>query len=371
MISRRALLAIPLAAAGCRSRRPAAFQGYAMVANSEGNNLAAVDLEVFAVARHIPLDGAPAQVLAAVERPSVYALTPDNGSVHEIEFDRLAFKRKLAIASSAVSMHLDEKRGVLYVLARDPKALARVDLDSFRVDWRIALPEEPLEFALAPDGKIAAVSSASGVRLIDLASKKCGGPLGSGDFGQVRFLSDSRTMIAANRGGRMLSFYETTGGRLIADLPVAVRPDHLCFNLGDEYSTDGGQLFVTGDGMDAVVVVYPYYTPEIAGTVLAGHAPGAMAASSSFLFIASPQAGETSILEIRTRQVIAVVSVGSEPDFICVTPDDQYALVLNRKSGDMSVLRVGSIQPNRSKMASLLTVVPVGSGPVSAAVKSV
>ena len=316
------------------------------------------------MARHIPLDGAPAQVIAAESRPSVYALTPDTGSVHEIEFDRLAFKRKVAVASSAVSMHLDPKEIALYVLARDPRALARVNLDSFRVEWRIALPDVPVEFAIAPDGKTAAVSFASGVRLIDLTTRKCGNPLGAGDFGAVRFLSDSRTLIAANRGERLLSMYVSPGGGLIANLPVTISPDHLCFNLGDQYSTDGGQLFVTGEGMDAVVVVYPYYTPEIAGTVLAGHAPGAMAASNAFLFIASPQSGEVSILDIRTRQVIAVVSVGSEPEFICVTPDDQYALVLNRKSGDMAVLRVGSIQPNRSKMASLLAVVPVGSEPV-------
>ena len=51
------------------------------------------------------------------------------------------------------------------------------------------------------------------------------------------------------------------------NLPLAVRPEHICFNA------DGGQVFVTGGGMDAVVVVYPYYTPQIGQTVLAGHSP--------------------------------------------------------------------------------------------------
>jgi YVTN family beta-propeller protein len=144
-----------------------------------------------------------------------------------------------------------------------------------------------------------------------------------------------------------------------------VRPENLCFN------DDGGQLFVTGDGMDAVVIVYPYHMPEVAETVLAGRAPGAMAASKAFLFIASPQSGGVSIMEIATRRVIAVVSVGSDPGFVAITPDDQYALVLNRKSGDVAVLRIGTITKNRNRFAALLTVIPVGSRPVSAAVRGV
>ena len=72
----------------------------------------------------------------------------------------------------------------------------------------------------------------------------------------------------------MLSIFDVPSRRLVVNLPLAVRPDHLCFKA------DGGQVFVTGEGMDAVVVVYPYYTPQIGETVLAGHSPGAMAASS-------------------------------------------------------------------------------------------
>jgi DNA-binding beta-propeller fold protein YncE len=121
-----------------------------------------------------------------------------------------------------------------------------------------------------------------------------------------------------------------------------------------------------------VVIVYPY-RGEVDKTVLAGHAPGAMAASDDFLFVASPQSGDVSILRIATQKVIAVQNVGSDPGFIAVTPDGLYALVLNRKSGDVAVLRVDLIAPNRYKerAAKLLTVIPVGSKPVSAAVRGV
>jgi DNA-binding beta-propeller fold protein YncE len=370
VISRRAVLTLPLAAAfvsaACSRRRGGAgFRGYAFVANQEGQAIAAVDLEALAVARHIPLAGSPTSVLAGARRPFVYALTAANGTVHEIAVDRLQFTRKLTVASSAAGMQMAPDDSALYVLAREPKALMRIALDTWGVEWKIALPEEPVDFALAPDNLTAAITSHQGVRLVDLPARKLRNPSGAGDFGAVRFLANARTLIAADRGERRLSFYDVATSGLITHLPLAVRPDNLCFNA------DGGQLFVTGDGMDAVVIVYPFHTPEVAETVLAGREPGPLAVSRAFLFVASPGSGGVSILEINSRKVIAVASVGAEPGFITVTPDDQYALVLNRTSGDMAVLRVGAITKNRDRRASLLTVIPVGSRPVSAAVRAV
>jgi len=361
-----------LAACG-RRRRSAGFRGYAFVANEDGHAIAAVDLEALAVARHIPLNGAPTSVVSTLRRPFVYALSPSNGTVHEIEVDRLSFNRRLAVASFALAIVVAPDDTALYVLASEPQSLIRIALDTLKVEWRMALPRDPVDFAVAQDGATAAVSFANGVRLVDLAARKLSAPAGEGEFGAVRFLGNSRTFIAADLGARRLSMYDVpSGGGLITHLPLAVRPDHLCTNLDpDRRATDGGQLFVTGEGMDAVVVVYPYHTPEVAETVLAGHAPGPMAASLAYLFVASPGSGDVNILEINSRKVVAVASVGADPGFITVTPDDQYALVLNRKSGDVAVLRVGAITKNRNRRASLLTVIPVGSRPVSAAVRAV
>ncbi len=368
VISRRALLALPvITPAACTSRK-AGFRGYAFIANQEGHAIAAVDLHALAVAKLIPLDAAPVDVVALRTRPLVYALTPANGSVHEIEAGHLRFARKLAVGAEAIAMHLSSDEASLYVLTREPKALVRIALDRFAIGWKLPLAEEPRDFALSADGKMAAISVGQTVRMVDLAARKLGGPLGpDAEIGAVRFLSDSRTLVAANRSARMLSVYDVASSRLIADLPIAVRPDQLCF------SNDGGQLFVTGEGVDGVVIVYPYHTPEVGQTVLAGHAPGAMAASDSFLFIASPESGRVVILNIASQKVIAVLNVGDDPGFVAVTPDDQYALVLNRKSGDVAVLRVDLIAPNRYKerAAKLLTVIPVGSRPVSAAVMAI
>ena len=365
MISRRAILALPLAAACTRPEE--GFQGYAFIANQEGGAVAAVDLGALAVARHIPVDGAPTEVTSAAKRPSVYVLTPENGSVHEIQIDTLRLARKLTTASQAITMALAPEERTLYVLAREPRSLIAVELDNLKIRWKLLLPDEPVGLAISPDGKTAAISTARAVHLADLETRQLSAPLGQGDYGPVQFLTDSKTLVAGNRGERMLSAYNVAARRLITHLPISVRPDRFCF------SRDGGQLFVTGEGMDAVVVVYPFFTPQIGDTVPAGHAQRAMDVSEELLFVASPLSGDVSILSIATRKVIAVVPVGSDPGFIRVTANDQYALVLNRKSGDMAILSVPAImqRKNRFKTAGLRAMIPVGSRPVSAAVRAV
>ena len=365
VISRRSLLTLPLAAA-C-TRRQNLVSSYAFVANQEGGAIAAVDLDALAVTRHIPVKGSPMQVLAGNKRPSVYALTPETGTVHEIQTANLRLTRTLTVSSSAASMLLSGDEQSLLILSGDPKSVLAVDLETFKVSWRLPLPEMPVDFTLAYDGKNAGLTLANSVRLLDLTTRQVSRPLGEGDFGALRFLSNGETLIAANRAERLVSVYHVASQRLMTHLPVVLRPDQMCFDHS------GGQLFVTGEGMDAVVVIYPYYTPRIGMTLLAGRGPAAMDTSSELLFVASPQSGDVSIINIEAYKLIGVAQVGNDPGFIKVTPDERYALVLNRSSGDIAVLSVRTItkNANRYKTAALLTVIPVGSRPVSAAVRGV
>jgi len=161
--------------------------------------------------------------------------------------------------------------------------------------------------------------------------------------------------------------FDTEQGRIVAHLPVAVEPENFCFKA------DGGVLYVTGPGMDAVVEIQPYQT-EVYETRLVGRSPGAMGLSSSpeYLFIANTGAGAVSVMDINTSKILAAITVGTEPRYIAVTPGNQYAVALNNRSGDMAVILIAAIaNTTRAKTAPspLLTMIPVGAGPVSAVIR--
>jgi len=352
----------------CGKKQTHGFSGFAFVANEGGKSIAVVDLASFSMVRQVPLDGAPTAIISHPTRPFIYALTPQTGTIHEIGTETMKVSRKVQAAPNAMAMRLAPDGSALWVLNQSARRLVRVGVESLRVEAHIALPMEPPDFDLSNETGLGAISygSAGSVGLLDLASRSVAQKIQIGStVGTVRFRMDGKALLIANTGDRMLSVLETPGGKVIANLPLAVRPDNICFN------PNGGQVFITGEGMDVVVVVFPYRIPEVKETVLAGRGPGAMCASEQFLFIANSAAGSVSILEIKTRKVIAVAAVGSEPGFIAVTPRDQYALVLNRKSGDMAVIRLMAIKNEPRKIsAALFTMIPVGSKPVSAVVRS-
>jgi DNA-binding beta-propeller fold protein YncE len=260
------------------------------------------------------------------------------------------------------------------VLSGQSRKLVSVDLTGLRVDTQIALraPADDFDIASRLDRAVVIHGSEGAVSWVDLAQKTASSPQKLAPrLGGVLFLSNAESIIAANLADRVLTAVRADNRQIIAHLPLAVRPDHLCFNR------DGGQLFVTGEGRHAVVVVYPYFVPQVAETMLAGHAPGAMATTDNYLFVTNPAAGDVTIVNITRgtrRKVISVASVGAEPSYITFTTDDKYALVLNRKSGDMAVISSRAIitdRATRRKSAALFTMIPVGSKPVSAAVKAV
>jgi YVTN family beta-propeller protein len=372
LLTRRSFLYASAAATlACGRRKGTGYPGYAFVANEDGHAVAAIDLEAFAFARHIRLEGSPTEVVAPPDRLPVYALTPATGAVHEIDSAKLVFRRRVQVARQALSMRVAPGRpSSLWVLCREPQRLVQVDLDHLRLNASIPLPLDPYDFDLAPDGETAVISCGESGKfgIADLTRRTCR----TFDLGRklslVRFRADGKLVLLANAEEPALSIADARTGQLVVNLPLALRARHLCMKA------DGGQLFITGEGMDAVVIVYPY-TTEVAETMLAGRAPGFMAECASdvadYLFVTNPESGEVTILDIDMRKVVAVVAAGRGPAFVVQTPDLQYALVLNRDSGDMAVVRLEAVAGKRDRSAPLFTMIPVGSKPVSAAVRRV
>ncbi len=334
--------------------------------------MSVVDLTNFRRLPSISLDATPSFILAHPSQPKAFALAPGAGTIYEVDAERFAVSRRARVGEEAVAMRL--AGGSLWVLVRNPAGLIEISLDSFQPHRRIRLAGPPDALDLSTDGRAAIVSrQARTVSLVSLDRATVERTIAvSAEPTSVCFQWDGKQILAGSGPDRSITIFDVGSGKTVVRLPLPFEPRHFCFN------SDGGQLFLTGDGMDAVVIVYPYQT-EVAETILAGHAPSAMATTSpdagSYLFVTNPPANSVTVLNIDDRRLVSVVNVGQEPREILITPDNQYALVLNEKSGDLAVIRLYSLdnpaRAHRYKSAALFTLVPVGAKPVSAAVVKV
>jgi YVTN family beta-propeller protein len=285
--------------------------------------------------------------------------------VYEIDAATLAVSRQTRAGAQAAAMLLAGGE-VLWLLCREPAALVEIPLDSLRPRRRIPLADPPDDFDIS--GQRAAVVSRSSGTVV-LASLEHAAVLRSvpvtRDSSIVRFQQKGAQVIVGSPSDRSVSMLDAATGNLLVRLPLPVEPRHLCF------SADEGQIFISGPGRDAVVIVYPYQT-EIGETILAGRAPAAMSVVSAnganYLLVTNPETNSVTALDVDTRRLAAVVNVGREPRHILVTPDRQYALVLDEGSGDLAVIRIASLAARRYKSAPLFTLIPVGEKPVDAAV---
>ncbi len=351
---------------GWGKKRGTGSDAVAYVANQRGQSVAAVSLNSFSVRAQAQLGVEPGAILAHPSRPEIYVLAPARGTVLELDSDRLSVRRSLRVAPHAVAMRLSPDGKFLWVLSTAARTLTRVAVDSLKASGSIRLAAVPLDFDLHPTGGLAAIAlEGDGVALADTSTFQVKATVAAADPRVVRFRSDGRQVLIGNRLARTLTVADAATAEVVVNLPLPVEPENFCFKA------DGGELFITGRGMDAVVVVYPYRT-EVKETVLAGKAPSWMAASTSpeLLLVANPEAGDVTILEIETNKLVAIVTVGSETGEIAITPDSQYGLVLNRQSGHLAVIGLWNATTNRSKTAPLFTMIPVGAGPVAIAVRA-
>ena len=377
LISRRSLLLSSAAAAACTRPKAQRFFGYCFVANRDSHSIGVVDLTRFRTRRQIPLDAAPSQVLARPKTTQAYVLAPANGTIYEIEAGLLTITRRVRAGNTAIAMRLSRDGKALWVLYRDPAVLTEIPFESMRPGRRIRLSAAPVDFDLSRETDDACVVSTSArtIAVVSLAQSSVSRTIQAATEPCIaRFRMDGTQLIAGSQPDRSLTIYDVPTGKTVVRLPLSIAPREFCF------TADGGHLYVSGDGMDAVVSVFPYRT-EVWETLLAGHAPGAMAIAESdrppaYLLVANPDADRVTVLDVETGNLVALVQVGQEPRQIVITPDNEYALVLNEKSGDMAVIRVFSLGGNqvggdrvkRYKSAPLFTMIPVGERPVSAAV---
>ncbi len=371
MGSRREFLALAPAFAGsfaaCSTNTKKAFDGYAFVATRDSGDIAIVDLAAFALDKRIKTAAKPTQLVDLPGTPYFLAVTSE-GDIQEIDTTKDIITRNSPVRIRSGDLWLSHDAATLWALSPDARRLLALSRTSLAVQREWKLDRAATHLAVSPESPHVAISY-EGTDQISLLASPQQATLTQASTtktaDRIRFLKNGSVLVVAQNATRDLTLVDTKTARVIVHLPLPLEPENLCF------SADGGQLFLTGKGLDAVVVVYPFQS-QVAATLLAGKAPGPMAVSSSppFLFVTSPTTDTVSVLDIRSQKLVAVVAVGSEPRAVAITPDNSMALVLNQRSGDIAIIRLANIVSKRNKTAPLFTMIPVGSAPIAAIVRS-
>lgn len=358
-LSRRKWLAVTASAfsVGCGREKGTGYFGYGLVANAGDNSLTAIDLTSFRVVKTLGIKGSPSQVVNGGGK--AYVLTPSLGTVQVVDNSlNLTKTQKVSDHLSQIGLSKDGRE--LWALAGHANQLIACDLNTLDVMSRHKLSVRADSMDFSSTGYVAVASASGAVELLEMRTGQRSRTQ-TPALGAIRFRADGKMLLCANLQNRSLLALDVPSLQVISELPLAMQPEHLCFNH------DQGQLFVSGSGMDGVAVVFPYQILEVDQTLLAGRAPGTMTCSEApaYLFVGSSTGSNVCILNIDTRKVVGFVGTGGKPTLITVTPDSQYALVLDQASGDMGVIHIPAIRANKWKSgAALFTMLSVGSSPV-------
>ncbi len=347
------------AAAGCR-KRGSGFSGYALIAATGSKSVAIVDLMAFSRKGSIPLPFEPTSMAAHPDpnANTAYVVMANHAAIAEVSPLAASPLRRITLPARPRAVRIAGNR--IYWIAEDRNWMGIIDLKEWKNHPPIQLGSPAIDLDVSDHGGLAAVTLQSGsVQLIPANGGPAEKPIAvAPDLGSLLFRSDGNALLIAEPRARSLSALDIDSRSVMVRMILALQPERMWMK------GDGGQLFITGAGVDGVTIVYPYRT-EVAQTFLSGRRPGEMADSVApdYLFVSNPEAGSVTVFSIVTQKVVAVTGVGAQPGPISITPDQQYALVLNRGSGDLAVIRIAAITAGREKRAPLFTMIAVGSRP--------
>lgn len=322
--------------------------------------IAVIDLGEFLWSAKIDLPWVPSQLVRAGEQ--LLAVCPDASSVFPIDRSTNKPKRAFRLPVPAAWLLPSEDNQRAIAVHPESGQVVSLDLQTGAVLAKATLIG-PGAYDVSGEHLGVSLPGKKSIAVLDKNTLKTVHVVPVGIPAQtLRFRKDGQTILAGGWQERQIVTVSVDEGKLLAKLQLSLTPERFCFN------DDGGQMFVSGAGLDAVAIVNPYQN-EVDQTILAGRTPGDMTFAPDplgLLLVANRESGDLTIIDIQTRRVEASVHVGMQPGFVMLTPNQEFALVINKESGDLAVIRMKTVLDHKNKVKPLFTVVRVGADATSA-----
>jgi YVTN family beta-propeller protein len=359
-----------------------AYREYAYVTNGKSNTVSVIDLRTFQPARTIAVGTDPTGVAANSKKNEIYVVNTGSNNVSVIDAEKNAVVATIGVHGKPYFIDVSEDGKRAYVANSASANVSVIDLEKREVLGNVRVGSGPGLARVSPDGATVVVSNRGDntVSLIDAKLLRvratlpvCLQPediaiLPDSSKAFVACSGSSQVASIALAGNRSGSGMTTDGmktDRVLALLDVGKTPVSLSLK------PDGGELIVCDFDADSISMIETG-NDEVGSSPLIGQNPthAVVTLDNSRLYASNFGSNSVSVYDIDQGRRIATVAVGSRPDGLALSQDQQYLLVLDTQAGDVTVIQKRTARKLEPTEYSLLTMIPVGVQPNGIVVKA-
>jgi len=293
--------------------------------------------------------------------PKAYVGNFKDATVSVIDTGTQAVVATVPVAAGPHGMAVTPDGRTVYVSGDASSDVSVIDTSTDRAESRIEVGKSPHGLAMMPDGRmlLAAVYADDRVAFIDTSTRAVVGTAPVGKPHTIAIRPDGAVAyVASQEPGKFALVVIDLGARSVARSIALDKPPR---DL--EFTPDGGALYFTLAGVNAVQVLDPR-TDKVVAQVATGVSP-----HLAVLFRGAPAAtavvqgpGEILLFDPSTHAALRTIAVGKQPHWIAGTPGGKQVYVTNEGSNDVTVVDLATGETKS---------VPVGNAPRKVVVQPV
>jgi len=354
-----------------------AFREYAYVSNGKSNTVSVIDLRTFALAKTLRVGSEPTGLAANSKKNEIYVVNSTSSTVNVIDAETNNIVGTIGVQSRPYFIDVSNDGKRAYVANSGSSTVSVIDLDRRTVIGTLRVGSSPGMARVSADGATVIVSNRgdNSISIIDAKFLKIRAVLPVCQHPEdIAILPDSsKAFVSCSGSNQVASVQLRTPGpppkedHVLALIDVGRTPVSLTLK------PDGGEMIVCNFDSDSISMIETG-TDEVGNSQEIGQHPAraVVTLDNSRLYVSNFGSNSVAVYDIDMgRRIGAPMNVGSRPDSLALTPDQNYLLVLGTESGDVTVIQ--KRKPHRTLETSeysLMTLIPVGVQPNAIVIKT-
>jgi YVTN family beta-propeller protein len=323
-----------------------------------------VDLAALRAVERIPVGLEISDLREHSQRDEIWGVSSSGNCVFVLD-TRSNQMARIPVGPSPYSLDFSPSGDRVYTTTAGSDQLVAIDTASRQVYGRAHTDGEPVQALVTPDAKnILVVNRRAGTltihdrRTLQLLNSIRVIPRPD----EVVVNPDSTLAFVMSRTQNRLSVVDLEKAALLTNLELAGTPTQMLMK------PDGGELYVVSPDAHGLQAINTW-THEVNDTMLLGSAPssGVIASDASRMYVSDRGAGRVVPVDVVNRRAGRPIPVGASPNAMRFTLTEagerpSMLLVIDEASGDLAVIR--------TRTDSLITLIPIGTGPQRLALKT-